>query len=102
MSDREHSSEPPKRGHRVLAPILLVLASLALFTGAFAVWVNRQALNTGNWRATSSELLAASAGPAPPPSQAIADLERLVALHDSGQLSDMEFATAKTQVMNGS
>jgi hypothetical protein len=58
MSDRERSTEPPKRAHRVLVPILLALASLALFTGAFAVWVNRQALNTDNWKTTSSELLA--------------------------------------------
>ena len=58
MSDRERSTERPKRTHRVLVPILLVLASLALFTGAFAVWVNRQALNTENWKTTSSELLA--------------------------------------------
>jgi hypothetical protein len=36
------------------------------------------------------------------PNQALDDLERLVALHDSGQLSDSEFAAAKTQVMNGS
>ena len=58
MSDLEHSTEPPKRAHRVMVPILLALASLALFTGAFAVWVNRQALNTDNWKTTSSELLA--------------------------------------------
>jgi hypothetical protein len=42
-------------------------------------------------------------GPAPAaPSQAVDDLERLVTLHDSGQLSDTEFATAKTRVTNGS
>ena len=58
MSDPERSTEPPKRAHRVLVPTLLALASLALFTGAFAVWVNRQALNTDNWKTTSSELLA--------------------------------------------
>src|SRR5512133_967046 len=58
MSDPERSTESPKRAHRVLVPILLVLASLALFTGAFAVWVHRQALNTENWKTTSSELLA--------------------------------------------
>ena len=54
----ERSTESPKRAHRVVVPILLALASLALFTGAFAVWVNRQALNTDNWKTTSSELLA--------------------------------------------
>jgi hypothetical protein len=58
MSDPERSTEPPKRAHRVMVPILLAVASLALFTGAFAVWVHRQALNTDNWKATSSELLA--------------------------------------------
>jgi hypothetical protein len=58
MSDPERPIEPPKRAHRVMVPILLVLASLALFTGAFAVWVHRQALNTENWKTTSSKLLA--------------------------------------------
>src|SRR5512132_2154353 len=58
MSDPERPAEPPKRAHRVMVTILLVLASLALFTGAFAVWVHRQALDTENWKTTSSELLA--------------------------------------------
>jgi hypothetical protein len=58
MSDPDRLTEPPKRAHRVMVPILLAVASLALFTGAFAVWVHRQALNTDNWKATSSELLA--------------------------------------------
>jgi hypothetical protein len=44
--------------------------------------------------------LAVPAGTAP--NQAVDDLERLVALHDSGQLPDSEFAAAKTRVMNGS
>jgi hypothetical protein len=38
-----------KRAHRFFVPILFVLATLSLFGGAFAVWVNRQALNTDNW-----------------------------------------------------
>src|SRR5215213_5257757 len=58
MSDPERLTEPPKRTNRVVVPILLVLASLALFSGAFAVWVHRQALNTDNWKSTSSKLLA--------------------------------------------
>ena len=58
MSDPERPAESPKRVHRFMVPILLAVASLALFTGAFAVWVHRQALNTDNWKATSSELLA--------------------------------------------
>ena len=36
------------------------------------------------------------------PDEAVDDLERLAALHDSGQLSDTEFAAAKTRVTNGS
>jgi hypothetical protein len=35
-----------------------VLATLIGFAGAFAVWVNRQALNTDNWSTTSGKLLA--------------------------------------------
>src|SRR3954471_9338892 len=59
MSESERLTVgPPKRVHRVMVPILLVLASLALFTGAFAVWVHRQALTTENWKSTSSKLLA--------------------------------------------
>jgi hypothetical protein len=58
MSDPARLTEPPRRAHRVMVPILLAVASLALFTGAFAVWVHRQALNTDNWTTTSSKLLA--------------------------------------------
>src|SRR3954468_9472514 len=58
MSDPEPLTERPKRTHRVVVPMLLALAALALFTGAFAVWVHRQALNTENWKTTSSKLLA--------------------------------------------
>lgn len=45
------------RTHRFLVPTLFVLATLIAFAGAFAVWVNRQALNTDNWSKTSSKLL---------------------------------------------
>src|SRR3954471_15152290 len=58
MSESERLTVRPKLAHRVVVPVLLVLASLALFTGAFAVWVHRQALNTDNWKTTSSKLLA--------------------------------------------
>jgi Short C-terminal domain len=46
-----------KKGHRVLVPALLVLATIVGIAGAFAVWVNRQALNTSNWAATSGKIL---------------------------------------------
>jgi len=45
------------RRHRFLVPVLLVLATIFGIAGAFAVWVNRQALNTPNWTSTSSRIL---------------------------------------------
>ena len=37
--------------------MLLVLATLALFVGSFALWVRRQLLDTDNWVTTSSQLI---------------------------------------------
>ena len=45
------------RAHRFLVPVLLVLATIIGIPAAFAVWVNRQALNTANWTSTSSKIL---------------------------------------------
>src|SRR3954469_9484009 len=45
------------RAHRFLVPTLLVLATLNGFTGSFAIWMNRQALNTDHWATTSGKLL---------------------------------------------
>ncbi len=45
------------RVHRFVVPLLLVLATVFGFAGAFAVWVNRQALNTSNWSSTSGKVL---------------------------------------------
>jgi hypothetical protein len=42
----------------VLVGVLLAVATLLGFFACFAVWVNRQALNTDNWTNTSSRLLA--------------------------------------------
>ena len=36
---------------------LLVLATIALFVGSFALWVRRQLLDTDNWVTTSSQLI---------------------------------------------
>ena len=47
----------PGRAHRKLALALIVVASLLTFLAIFAVWANRQLLNTDNWTDTSSELL---------------------------------------------
>src|SRR4051812_1032890 len=45
------------RPHRVLVTVLLSLAFVTGLIGMFAVWVNRQALNTDNWADTSGKLL---------------------------------------------
>ena len=47
---------PPGRAHRRLALVLIFIASLLTLLAIFAVWANRQLLNTDNWTKTSSEL----------------------------------------------
>jgi hypothetical protein len=55
-SDAAEPSRPaPSR--RTLALVLVVVATLVAFLAIFAVWANRQALDTDNWTETSSELL---------------------------------------------
>ena len=57
-AQRSSDGEPvAKRAHRFLVPVLLVLATIFGIAGAFAVWVNRQALNTSNWTSTSGKIL---------------------------------------------
>jgi hypothetical protein len=51
------SATAPHR-HRILITTLFVLATIIGIGAVHAVWVNRQALNTDNWTATSSRLLA--------------------------------------------
>jgi hypothetical protein len=46
--------------HRYLAPVLLVLATVVGIGATFALWVNRQALNTSNWSSTSEDRRALS------------------------------------------
>ena len=47
----------PGRGRRVASTTLIVIASLLAFLALFALWANRQLLDTDNWTETSSELL---------------------------------------------
>ena len=54
MADGD-GSDGPRFRRTSLA--LVVVASLLLFCGAFAVWAARQALNTDDWVETSTELL---------------------------------------------
>ena len=46
-----------KRGHRALPITLVVIASILLLIGSFAVWAKRQLLETDTWVDTSTELL---------------------------------------------
>jgi Short C-terminal domain len=45
------------KAHRFLVPGLLVLATVIGIAATFALWVNRQALNTSNWSSTSGQIL---------------------------------------------
>ena len=54
---RSEAAPPARSAHRVLVPVLLVLATVIGIAATFAVWVNRQALNTNNWSSTSSQIL---------------------------------------------
>ncbi len=47
----------PVRSHRVLTTTLVTVATIIAFFACFAVWANRQALNTDNWTKTSGNLL---------------------------------------------
>jgi Short C-terminal domain len=43
--------------HRFLVPGLLMLATVIGIAATFAIWVNRQALDTSNWSSTSGRIL---------------------------------------------
>jgi hypothetical protein len=53
----EAEPAPPRRAHRKLGLALIVVASVLSFLAIFAVWADRQLLNTDNWTETSSELI---------------------------------------------
>jgi uncharacterized membrane protein len=54
------SSSPPSRERlrRVAAPALVVLSALCAFVSVFALWADRQAIESSGWRATSEALVA--------------------------------------------
>lgn len=53
----ERTVERGSPGHPRIVVALLLIATLLAFVGIFAIWVNRQALNTDNWVTTSDKLL---------------------------------------------
>ena len=61
MSTQAQPTQPvpaqPSRGRSIAAWVLVVLAALLLLLSAFAIWVNRVALNTDVFVDTSTELL---------------------------------------------
>ncbi len=61
MNDPDRAQTEKHRLHRPdrkgVVTLLLILASVLAFFAAFAVWVDRQALNTDNWTDTSTKLI---------------------------------------------
>lgn len=53
----EAASSTPTAGHPRVVAALLIGATLVSVVAVFSVWINRQALNTDNWVATSTKLL---------------------------------------------
>jgi hypothetical protein len=59
QTDAARSGTASLRAHRhIVIPVILTVAVIIGFFACFAVWINRQVLNTENWTNTSSELLA--------------------------------------------
>ncbi len=52
-----YSITPMSRGRRRLVRVLIVLGSLLAFLSVFAIWTERQALDTGEWVNTSGRLI---------------------------------------------
>ena len=56
-SNDDVEPSPPARSRRTLALVLVVVGTLVAFLSIFALWANRQALDTDNWTDASTELL---------------------------------------------
>jgi hypothetical protein len=54
---RAEATDEPRRRRRKTVLALIVVASLLGFISAFAIWANRQLLETDTWTNTSSQLL---------------------------------------------
>jgi hypothetical protein len=51
------AAKPARAGHPKLVAVLVGLATLLAVFAIFAIWANRQALNTDNWVSTSDRIL---------------------------------------------
>jgi hypothetical protein len=57
MSAEAAAPSSPSRTRRRISLVLIVVATVLGLFAMFAIWANRQLLNTDNWTETSSELL---------------------------------------------
>lgn len=57
MDPEAATPSSPGRTRRWVALALILAATVLALLAIFALWANRQLLNTGNWTDTSSELL---------------------------------------------
>jgi hypothetical protein len=57
MSAEAAAPSSPSRTRRRISLVLIVVATVLGLFAVFAIWANRQLLNTDNWTETSSELL---------------------------------------------
>jgi membrane protease subunit (stomatin/prohibitin family) len=75
-------------------PLMRVAAGAATATVAYKAGQRRTQQNQYN-----DQGQAAPAAPAPAPADSTAELERLAKLHESGALTDEEFAAAKAKLL---
>jgi multidrug resistance efflux pump len=88
-------------------PLMRMAAGAATATVAYRAGQRRTEQNQYNEQAQAAYAQtqaappppAAPAAPAPAPADSTAELERLAKLHESGALSDEEFAAAKSKLL---
>ena len=87
-------------------PLMRVAAGAATATVAYKAGQRRTQQNQYNDQAQTAYAQTpaappqvAPAAPAPAPTDSTAELERLAKLHDSGALTDEEFAAAKSKLL---
>lgn len=87
-------------------PLMRMAAGAATATVAYKAGQRRTEQNQYNEQAQAAYTQtqaappqAAPAAPAPAPADSTAELERLAKLHESGALSDEEFAAAKSKLL---
>ena len=89
-------------------PLMRVAAGAATATVAYKAGQRRTQQNQYNDQAQAAyaqtqaappQAAPAPAAPAPAPTDSTAELERLAKLHDSGALTDEEFAAAKSKLL---